>query len=204
MGFPVMQILVVVALVIAAGAVWYGLGGRSCARYRKDGLLLLAVAALVFAPTLVAHVRAQDPPPGFPDLVGALRATPGCLGVETARTMSGKQVIFAWFEDKKAALTWYYSDTHQAVMKQFFPQRPQHAPMADVADAGGPILAIASLTMIDKPQGTVTSLPVSQIAIELYRPVPGGVALGGRFAPGGLKVPGLREIPLADARPSAK
>ncbi|MDT4898958.1 MAG: hypothetical protein QOH25_4035 [Acidobacteriota bacterium] len=40
---------------------------------------------------------------GFPDLVAGLKATPGCLGVETARTDSGKSVIFAWFEDKKAA-----------------------------------------------------------------------------------------------------
>jgi hypothetical protein len=36
---------------------------------------------------------------GFPDLklVEGLQATPGCLGVETARTAGGKQVIFAWF-----------------------------------------------------------------------------------------------------------
>jgi hypothetical protein len=36
-----------------------------------------------------------------------LRATAGCPGVETAQTTSGKQVIFAWFEDKKAALAGY-------------------------------------------------------------------------------------------------
>src|ERR1044071_9190060 len=50
---------------------------------------------------------------GFPDLVGGLKATPGCLGVETAKTASGKTVIFAWFEDKKALLKWYYSAPHQ-------------------------------------------------------------------------------------------
>jgi len=27
-----------------------------------------------------------------------LKATPGVLGVDAARTISGKQVIFAWFE----------------------------------------------------------------------------------------------------------
>jgi hypothetical protein len=37
------------------------------------------------------------------------------LGIETAKTEGGKQVIFAWFEDKKAARKWYYSNTHQAV-----------------------------------------------------------------------------------------
>src|SRR5262245_58325955 len=63
----------------------------------------------------------QEKGKGFPDLIAALKAVPGCLGVETAKTGSGKQVIFAWFEDRKAVLKWYYSDAHQQVMKQFFP-----------------------------------------------------------------------------------
>src|SRR2546428_3147701 len=33
-------------------------------------------------------------PEGFPDLIGGLRGTPGCLGVDAARTMSGKEGIF--------------------------------------------------------------------------------------------------------------
>jgi len=122
--------------------------------------------------------------------------------VEVARTGSGKQVIFAWFEDKKAALNWYYSDTHQAVMKQFCPQSQEaskRTPMKDVPDDGGPVLAIASLTMADKAPGDITTLPISQIAIELYRPLPGGISLGGRFAPSAIKVPGLREAPLPGA-----
>ena len=63
--------------------------------------------------------------------------------------------------------------------------------MADVPD-GVPILTIASITISDRPQfeGT-TTLPISQIAIEMYTPVSGGVYLGGRFAPAELKVDGL-------------
>ena len=38
------------------------------------------------------------------------------------------------------------------------------------------------------------------IGIELYGPLPGGVAVGGRFAPEAVKVPGLRDIDLATAR----
>jgi hypothetical protein len=189
---------VVVGLVIAVIAVCHGLSWFSCSRSRRDAFMLLAVAALVFAPTLAAHLRAQNAPPaGFPDLVGGLKATPGCLGVDTARTSSGKQVIFAWFEDKKAALAWYYSETHRTAMKQFFPQSDQskRTPMADVPDDGTPILAIASLTPVDKTQASATAFPFSQIAIELYRPLPGGLALGGRFAPGTVKVPGLVTIP---------
>jgi hypothetical protein len=66
-----------------------------------------------------------------------------------------------------------------------------------VPDEGEPVLAIASLTLTGAPTGDVASLPISQIAIELYRPLPGGLAAGGRFAPAGLKVPGMQIVPLA-------
>jgi hypothetical protein len=126
-----------------------------------------------------------------------LKATPGVLGVDAARTLSGKQVIFAWFENKKAALTWYYSDGHQKLIKTLASGgNPGRTPMADVPDDGRPILAIASLTLSDKSQVANVQLPVSQIAIELYAPLPGGLAAGGRFAPSSVKVSGLVEVPI--------
>ena len=163
---------------------------------REVGLLLVLTTVL-FGPTLVAGQGrgAQPPAGGFPDLVGALKATPGCIGVETARTASGKQVIFAWFENKKAVLNWYYSDTHLQVKNQFAPGST-HTPLADVPDDGQPVLAIASLTLTGAPTGDAASLPVSQIAIELYRPLPGGLAAGGRFAPEALNVPGMQMVTL--------
>ena len=36
---------------------------------------------------------------------------------------------------------------------------------------------------------------VTQIAIELYAPLPGGLAVGGRFAPSTVSVPGMMEVP---------
>jgi hypothetical protein len=57
--------------------------------------------------TLVPDIAQKPSKPtkgGFPDLVAGLKATSGCLGVETAQSSSGKNVIFAWFEDKKAAI----------------------------------------------------------------------------------------------------
>ena len=173
---------------------------------RKDIGLTAALALFVMAPTVAAQLHAQNASAKFPDLVGALRSTPGCIGVDVARTASGKQVIFAWFEDKKAVLNWYYSSAHEAAMHQFFPAAGaagKRTPLADVPDDSGPILAIASITLADKPDGAVTTLPVSQIAIELYRPLPGGLALGGRFAPDGVRVPGMRIAPLA-APPSER
>ena len=64
---------------------------------------------------------AQPRPAGFPDVIGALKATPGCLGVETAHTPGGKRVIFAWFESKKALVERYHGDVHQKAMKSAFP-----------------------------------------------------------------------------------
>jgi len=155
----------------------------------------LVLAAVVLGPSIAAGQAPAQPGGGLPDLVGALKATPGVLGVETARTQSGKQVIFAWFENKKAALTWYYSDTHRTLQKAFAPGSPARTPMADVPDDGSPVLAIASLTFSGAPTAAAP-FPVSQIAIELYKPLPGGLAAGGRFAPSAMKVPGLVDVPL--------
>jgi hypothetical protein len=118
--------------------------------------------------------------------------------------LNGKMVIFAWFENKKAALAWYYSAGHQALMTQFSgsARRPS-GPMADVPDDGRPILAIASLTM-PNPAAAATgdARAITQIAIELYAPLPGGIAVGGKFAPASMKVQGLIELPMAGPRPA--
>jgi len=150
---------------------------------------LIVVAALLAA-SLSAQSQPQLP---LPDLVGPLKATPGCLGVETARTASGKMVIFAWFEDKQAVMRWYNSEMHRQLMKMAGPPDPSHVPLAGIAEDSGPILAIASLTMSNQPPKG-SPLPVSQIAIELYQPLPGGVFVGGRFAPNSVKVPGMRDF----------
>lgn len=168
-------------------------------KIRREIAGVAILAALVFVPAILTGQQpgaaAQRPGGGFPDLVGALKATPGVLGVETARTQGGKQVIFAWFENKKAALTWYYSDTHRSLQKAFASGSPARTPMADIPDDGSPIMAIASLTLAGTPSAE-NPFPVSQIAIELYKPLPGGLAAGGRFAPAALKVPGLIDTPM--------
>jgi hypothetical protein len=165
-----------------------------------------ALVAAILSPGVMlalAQAPAGAPAQGaaaqqMPDLIAALTGTPGVLGVEAARTMSGKQVLFAWFENKQAVLNWYYSPTHQGVMRMFTHGASSgRTPLAAVADDSGPILTVASLTMTDTPQVDGVRLPVSQIAIELYAPLPGGLAAGGRFAPGGVKVPGLLEVPLS-------
>ena len=174
---------------------------KDMSRIVRELVMVIALAVVVFSPGALV-LLAQSPPPqgppgGFPDLIGMLKATPGVLGVDAAQTMSGKQVIFAWFENKKAALTWYYSEGHQKLMKTFASGTTAgRKPMADVPDDGNPILAIASITLSKEPQVSGVQLPVSQIAIELYAPLPGGLAAGGRFAPSTVKVKGLVEVPI--------
>lgn len=171
----------------------------------KEIVAATVLATTIFAPGFAAFAQAPAAPPNpIMALPEALKATPGCLGVEMAQTSSGKMVIFAWFENKKAALAWYYSQTHQMLVKMGGGARPR-GPMADVPDDGKPIMAIASVVLA-RPQDGIPQAglpPVSQIAIELYTPLPGGLALGGRFAPASLNVPGLSFTPLTIA-PGAK
>jgi Antibiotic biosynthesis monooxygenase len=152
--------------------------------------------ALALMCVLVAPCAAADPAPkesGLPDLAASVKASPGCLGVETAQTASGKSVIFAWFEDKKAALKWYNSDTHREMMKQFLPDfKSNRKPLADVPDDSGPIMVVASITLSMKPTKE-NPLPFKQIAIEIYQPLGGGLSIGGRFAPEKMKVPSPRK-----------
>ena len=158
-------------------------------RIRLASIVLLAVGLGISTPAAQQR-NAGDL--GFPDVVTGLKATPGCLGVETARTPGGKNVVFAWFENKEAALKWYYSDMHQGAMNKFFPG-DRRKPLAFV-EGDGPILTIASVTVSDKPGAG--GHPISQIAIELYRPLDGGIAVGGRFAPDALRVPHMQVVKL--------
>jgi hypothetical protein len=166
----------------------------------KGALLFLAGTGLGLALTLPSS---SQPLQGqsvsdFPDLPKGLRETPGCLGVQTFAVENGKKlVIAAWFENRKAMEAWYYSKMHQDAMAKFFPGMGGKGkkPFAAFKDEKAPLLVIASVTPGSKPVGSGSALAVSQIAIEGYAPIPGGLAFGGTFAPDKLVVPGLVRIP---------
>jgi hypothetical protein len=162
---------------------------------RELGAVVI-LAAAIFSPA-VASSQVPPPPAGLPDLVGALKATPGVLGVDAGQMASGKQVIFAWFENKRAVLNWYNSDVHRQLMNGFSSgaRRPD-GPLAGIRDDSGPILTIASITLDPAAMRSGDyRAAATQIAIELYAPLPGGLAAGGRFAPSTVKVPGMLEAP---------
>jgi len=113
----------------------------------------------------------------FPAFVAALGASPGCLGVEVAGTLSGKQSIFAWFETKQAVMDWYYNEAHLEAMAVFYEaHKPAAKALADVPDNAGPILGIATIKR--GHAGTVDG-----IAIEIYQPLTPGMIIGSSFAP---------------------
>ena len=133
----------------------------------------------------------------FPDLRKGLLETPGCLGVQQFAVNNNKTfVISAWFENRKAMEAWYYSKMHQDAMTTFFPGMGKgKKPFAAFTDEKASLLVIASVTPGQKEVGSGSKLAVSQIAIEGYTPIPGGLAFGGTFAPEKLQVPGLVRIP---------
>ena len=126
-------------------------------------------------------------------LMRGLKETPGCLGVKTCRWDDGKQSIVAWFEDKDAAATWYYSATHQAMMKGNTDEEDtEKEPMQHIVDDSQPIMVIASITPSDRPRLPGIKIPISQISIELFRALPGGAQVGGRVSPLEFKVPHMK------------
>ena len=169
--------------------------------HRIGQLVSAGAVAVTLCCAWVAPVSGQGVPRGFPSVVNALKAAPGCLGVETGQTASGRQVIFAWFDGKKSLVDWYHSDVHQRAMRTVYPgQTFDRQPLPDLPENTGPILTIVSVKFADAPAPGASAPRIVSIGIELYGPLPGGVAVGGRFAPETLKVPGLRDIDLATAR----
>jgi hypothetical protein len=163
-----------------------------------DRLIAASIGAVAYvASSLVSF--AEEPLPGQPGLVEAAQSSPGCLGVKLGRTENGTSVIFAWFESKRALVGWYKSDFHQWAMKTAFPNQTfDREPLPDVPENSGPILALVTLKLADAPlQGS--PIPIERIGIELYTPLPDGIAVGGRFAPQSVNVPGLREIDVKTA-----
>lgn len=124
-------------------------------------------------------------------LADGLRATKGCLGVDSARTDRGKSVIFAWFEDKAAVRRWYFDPTHTRLLAMMGNQAGGEGdarPLEHVPD-NTPLLVVASLTLSDAPRIEGVRMPISSIAIELFTPAPGGAYVNERWSPKAFPTP---------------
>lgn len=144
----------------------------------------------------------SDEPPGrqegrTPDIAGmlmsGLQSSPGCLGVDAGRFQSGKLVIVGWFENKAAVVEWYNNPTHRQMVMRMGGNPEEGEPLAHVTDDQAPIMVIASITPAKEPMPGM-AMPISQISIELYAPLPGGAFMTSRFAPETFEVPHMREL----------
>lgn len=148
--------------------------------------------------TLAQQGGAGERAPGQPDigmmLINGLRETEGCLGVDAGDMMSGKNVIIAWFENKAAVEKWYYSRTHLGALKRFIKTDVDHEPLEFVTDENAPIMVIASLTPSTREELAQVAMPISQISIELFAPLPGGAHLNGRLSPETFKVAHMHDL----------
>ncbi len=126
-------------------------------------------------------------------LIAGLQNQPGVLGVDAGEWMSGKRTIAAWFKDKKSVVDWYYSETHMGVMDAMVVGDVEHKPLRHVKE-DGPIMVLATLTFSAEPKFDDLKMPISQISIELFKPLPGGAHLGGRLAPDTFEVPHMNDL----------
>lgn len=168
----------------------------------RNYMIAASIAAITCAASSISSF-AQGLLPGQPEfrklLVEAAQASPGCLGVKLGQTEDGTGVIFAWFENKRALVAWYKSDFHQWAMKTAFPNQSfNREALPDVPEDSGQILALVTLKQAETPQPG-SPIPIATIGIELYTPLPDGVAVGGRFAPRSVTHPGMREFDLRTA-----
>ncbi len=132
-------------------------------------------------------------------LVAGLKSVPGCLGVDAGQFSSGKNAIIAWFEDKEAVKRWYFSRPHLQMMRMARgpgAPEPVDPPLEHVED-GVPVMVIASITFTEKPEIPGMAMPISQIAIELYAPLPGGAFINERLAPETFRVEHMRDYTVA-------
>src|SRR5262249_3222665 len=127
-------------------------GGVIMTTRRIGGVAVAGAGALALCCASIEPVSGQTPG-GFPNVVNALKTSPGVLGVETGQTASGRRVIFAWFDGKKSLVEWYHSDVHQRAMRAVYPNGTfGREPLPDLPDDTGPILTIVSVKFADAPQ----------------------------------------------------
>lgn len=134
----------------------------------SDGVSPIIVAASV---TLPGHAFGSDPHsfhPKMQEFFEKLQGQPGLLAVHRLTSLDhpGMLVILTWWKDKKALTDWYYSETHQGMMHWVY-NREAHAPAGSLAG----------------DRQTVQMTEASQIAMELFTVLPGGVQYGGGIGP---------------------
>jgi tetratricopeptide (TPR) repeat protein len=116
---------------------------------------LIAVASITFP-----GARPGETPAWLPSLTKPLEHFAGLLGMHTVVSVDhpGMVILFTWWKDKEALNGFYYSDVHQAWMTG-----------RGLAMTGERVVANAQVP--------------TQVGIELFAPIPGGVQMNGGLVP---------------------
>lgn len=132
----------------------------------------------------------------------SLASLEGTLGVHTARSHDGTELILAWFRDRQAVLDWFNHPYHRKLLRDA--GRPEDGVAAEhFGDDVGPILVIASVayqgspgslsgSMFDDPDGRRPT----RFSIEYYTPLAGGAYMVTPYAPDSVtnEIPGMRDV----------
>lgn len=154
------------------------------------------------APALEQDDRIAQAHQASARLVSEMKTVEGNLGVFTARTHDGVELIMAWFEDKPAVLRWFNHDYHRKLLRDAGRDEDGIA-AKHFGDNIGPILVIASVAYRDAPGSLEASMfddPVgrkpTRFSVEYYTPLAGGAYFNTPFAPPGAaeQVHGLRDV----------
>lgn len=115
-------------------------------------------------------------PASLQTFLNNLQKQSGMLGMRMMEDIEkpGMLIIMTWWQDKKALNDWFYSDTHQGLIKEYY-------------TAG----ANQSSSSVKEGDAPLTSS--SQVGMELFTTLPGGLTYGGGLTPPGAekKAPNL-------------
>lgn len=195
----------VIPVIVAAGLAGAGLalGGCASARTASAGVAVTQPQTPPQPPEPAAPPAPAAAQPGAGmgmQLVAGLKATEGCLGATAVQATDGRLAVIAWFENKAGAKRWYESRTHQRLMQGMAAGEPAAEPMAHIAD-DTPIMVIAAITPAEPGKTYGLGIPVAQISIELFQPLPGGAAVNGRFSPEAFPVEHMRKMTALPREP---
>jgi quinol monooxygenase YgiN len=124
----------------------------------------IIVSASVTFPNHRGDWERNSLPESMKIFLAKLEKQPGLLGVHALSSIDnrGMLVILTWWENKKALNDWFYSETHQGIISQFYGSaQPASGTVGSKTPTGG----------------------MGQVGIELFTPLPGGMVYGGGLTP---------------------
>jgi tetratricopeptide (TPR) repeat protein len=128
----------------------------------------IMVAATVTFPDHRGDWERASLPDSMKAFLAKLEKQPGLLGVHALSSIDnrGMLVILTWWKNKQALNDWFYSETHQGIISQFYGNRPPPS----------------SAAVANRPAGGM-----GQVGIELFTSLPGGMKFGGGLTPARLE-----------------